>query len=94
MIGEKIVIVSYFSYGMRAIWWALQFPQHVLLTDVAVLGLPGIKVEGREEFVEKKAEQAYSTLKSCLKKGGMVGEKTTDLGDLGQVYTTHRFRTE
>lgn len=49
-------------------------------------------MEGREEFVEKKAELAYSILKRCLKKGGMLGEKTTDLGDFGQVYTTHRFR--
>lgn len=52
--------MSYFCCGMHEIWWALQFHQHTLFRDIAILGLPGIKVEGGEKFVEKKAKQAYS----------------------------------
>ena len=43
MIGKKIIIVGYFSCGAGfRFWWALPF-----LRDIAVLRLPGIKVEGR-----------------------------------------------
>lgn len=83
------------------LWYACDFvgfaaPLAHTVRDLAVLehglvGQPGIKVEGEEEFVKKKPELAYPSLKFFFKRWG-EGKKTTEIGDFCQVY--HRFEVD